>query len=186
MKVRKQGAGVQEEIQLQMTPMIDIVFQLLVFFIMLFKIVLPEGDFNLKMPAGAPREGAPDPDQLPPMKLHLFSHPSGYLRGIQLNEKSFASNLPIVEATDKNPYGENPQIDNAFLALRLHLMGVVGTDRGPNTRQATAEVEIDPDPNLKYQHIIQAITAISGFKDESKKTVKLIEKIKFSKRRPTS
>lgn len=40
-----------------MTPMIDIVFQLLVFFIMTFKIVSQEGDFHIKMPVAnlAPR-----------------------------------------------------------------------------------------------------------------------------------
>ena len=44
-----------EKIELQMTPMIDIVFQLLVFFIMTFKIVSMEGDFNIRMPAAAHR-----------------------------------------------------------------------------------------------------------------------------------
>ena len=39
-----------EEIKLNMTAMIDIVFQLLVFFIMTFKVVALEGDFNVKMP----------------------------------------------------------------------------------------------------------------------------------------
>ena len=38
MKIRNTG-GDGEKIELQMTPMIDIVFQLLVFFIMTFKIV---------------------------------------------------------------------------------------------------------------------------------------------------
>ena len=46
-----------EKIELQMTPMIDIVFQLLVFFIMTFNVVAQEGDFNIRMPAiGAPQD----------------------------------------------------------------------------------------------------------------------------------
>jgi biopolymer transport protein ExbD len=48
-----------DKIELQMTPMIDIVFQLLVFFIMTFKIVSQEGDFNIKMPLAAQQAGAP-------------------------------------------------------------------------------------------------------------------------------
>ena len=56
MKVRNQRE--QEKIEIQMTPMIDIVFQLLVFFIMTFKVVSMEGDFNIKMPLAAPSEGA--------------------------------------------------------------------------------------------------------------------------------
>ena len=33
-----------------MTPMIDMVFQLLIFFILTLNIVDPEGDFNLRLP----------------------------------------------------------------------------------------------------------------------------------------
>ena len=51
MKIRH--ADHRDRITLQTTPMIDIVFQLLVFFIMSFKIVLPEGDFNIRMPLPA-------------------------------------------------------------------------------------------------------------------------------------
>ena len=42
-----------DKIELQMTPMIDIVFQLNIFFLFTFKIILPEGDFNIHMPSAA-------------------------------------------------------------------------------------------------------------------------------------
>ncbi|MEK6237543.1 MAG: biopolymer transporter ExbD, partial [Planctomycetales bacterium] len=66
MKVRNQKDS--EKVELQMTPMIDIVFQLLVFFVMTFKIVSQEGDFDIKMPLAAPSEGTPDEDLYPPIK----------------------------------------------------------------------------------------------------------------------
>ena len=88
MKIRNTNKSTGK-IELQMTPMIDIVFQLLVFFIMSFKIASVEGDFNIKMPLGAPREGVPDPHQLPPIKLKLSANSSGQLTKIQLNQKSF-------------------------------------------------------------------------------------------------
>ena len=59
----------EEKIELQMTPMIDIVFQLLVFFIMSFKIVAQEGDFNIKMPLAAPNAGTPDDSLLPAAQI---------------------------------------------------------------------------------------------------------------------
>ena len=59
MRVRNVQRRAGEEIELQMTPMIDIVFQLLIFFIMTFKIIAPEGDFNIKMPLSAPSDGPP-------------------------------------------------------------------------------------------------------------------------------
>ena len=58
MRIRHVSAP--QKIELQMTPMIDIVFQLLVFFVMTFKIAAMEGDFNIKMPAAAPSQGMPD------------------------------------------------------------------------------------------------------------------------------
>ena len=58
MKIRGKRPSKDEKIELQMTPMIDIVFQLLVFFIMTFNVVAQEGDFNIRMPAvGAPLWG---------------------------------------------------------------------------------------------------------------------------------
>ena len=71
-----------------MTPMIDIVFQLLIFFIMTFKIIAPEGDFNIKMPLNAPSEGLPDDNQLPPMKVRLRATASGRLASIQLGQRT--------------------------------------------------------------------------------------------------
>ena len=80
MKIRHTTSSGQDKIELQMTPMIDIVFQLLVFFIMTFKIVSQEGDFNVKMPladplrgrrgrsADAPHEGAAHRGQQRPAK----------------------------------------------------------------------------------------------------------------------
>jgi biopolymer transport protein ExbD len=59
MKVRNSGGNKSEKVEIPMTPMIDIVFQLLVFFIMTFKIVSQEGDFNIKMPLAAMSEGPP-------------------------------------------------------------------------------------------------------------------------------
>ena len=46
------GHREQEKIEAQMAPMIDVVFQLLIFFMLTLKIVEPEGDFMVNMPIG--------------------------------------------------------------------------------------------------------------------------------------
>ena len=46
--------------------------------------------------------------------------------------------------------------------------------------QETAEVELDCDYDLRYEHVISAITAVSGFVDDGGNVVKLVEKIKFA------
>jgi len=159
MRVRNLGSREGDKIELQMTPMIDIVFQLLVFFIMTFKIVQVEGDFNVKMPIGAPREGLPPEHLLPPMKLRLQADDSGRLTGSRLNQKSF----------------------DEWDELRGHIIGVLGDDRGPNSIQSTAEVELDCDYNLRYEYVVHAITAVSGYYDNNDNVVKLVEKIKFTR-----
>ena len=40
-----------EKLETNMSAMIDVVFQLLIFFMLTLKIVEPEGDFNINMPA---------------------------------------------------------------------------------------------------------------------------------------
>jgi biopolymer transport protein ExbD len=159
MKVRNVKTS-GEKIELQMTPMIDIVFQLLVFFIMTFKIVAAEGDFNIKMPIGAPSEGKPDPHQLPPLKLKLRANSQGQLTSMQLNQKQIA----------RGDWG----------ALRGHIISILGDERGPMSIQDSLEVELDCDYNLHYEHVIDAITAVSGYIGEDDKVVKLVEKIKFT------
>ena len=77
MKIRHTTGSGDRRIQLQMTPMIDIVFQLLVFFIMTFKIVAQEGDFNIKMPLAAPAVGPVSDIAMPPIQVRLLSDAEG-------------------------------------------------------------------------------------------------------------
>ena len=146
--------------QLSMTSMIDIVFLLLVFFVMTFKIVELEGDFSIRMPlASQDTQQVVDPTDLP-LKLRLRADESGHLTSMALNDIDLG-------------------VD--FDALRGNVVQLVGTaapvegDEGP-------EIEIDTDYNLRYEYIIRSITAVSGYKD-GPRVVKLIEKIKFAKPR---
>ncbi len=145
--------------QLNMTSMIDIVFLLLIFFVMTFKIVELEGDFTVRMPLAGSDSVTMDPTDLP-LKLRMRADEEGRLASISLNE--------IDLGTD-------------FDQLRANVVSLIGTstpiegDEGP-------EIEIDTDYNLRYEHVIAAITAVSGYKDGNQ-VVKLIEKIKFAKPR---
>ena len=164
MKVRNVGRH-DEKVELMMTPMIDIVFQLLIFFIMTFKIIAPEGAFNIKMPLAAPSEGLPDDNQLPPMKIRLRATASGRLASIQLGQRT----LPD------------------FKSLQMQIRDSGGDERGPGAGAARTEVELDCDYKLRFESIIDAITAVSGYvASDGRSIVKLIEKVKFSPPRPES
>jgi biopolymer transport protein ExbD len=65
--------------------MIDVVFLLLTFFVMTFKILVPEGDFNVQM---APTEqGLPTQVDDSPIQIRLFADADGGLAAIQLNDE---------------------------------------------------------------------------------------------------
>ena len=49
MRMTRHGRS-RQNLSLQLTSMIDVVFLLLVFFILTFKVVAPEGNFSLAMP----------------------------------------------------------------------------------------------------------------------------------------
>ena len=156
--MRIRNTDTRRKIDLQMTPMIDIVFQLLVFFIMTFKIVALEGDFNIKMPMASPSESLPEIDPMLPMKLRLRADGNGNLASMQLGETDFG---------------------NSYQALRQHILGIVGGDT-PQAEQSEAEVEIDADYDLRYDFTLRAVSAISGYTTPDGQVVKLIQKIRFA------
>src|SRR5688572_7835031 len=81
--------GEDTKINIDMTPMIDIVFQLLSFFIFTLKITAQEGDFMIKMPLAAPQAATTDIDQVPPIKVRLVAGVDGSCQDIIMNDRSF-------------------------------------------------------------------------------------------------
>ena len=75
--------------QINMTPMIDVVFLLLTFFVMTFKIIIPEGDFNVKMSAQGPQQPADVPTD--PVQVRLLADADGLLAAIQLNDETIGN-----------------------------------------------------------------------------------------------
>jgi biopolymer transport protein ExbD len=157
MKLRRTGggSGLPEKIEIPMTPMIDMVFQLLVFFIMNFRVVDQEGDFNVKMPlAGNP--AAPSTTLDDQFTLALAADENGDLAGITLNGEAYAS----------------------LKDVRDRIIGDVAPT--PSADESGAEVELDCAPNLKYGHTVDAISAVSGWVNERGDVVRLVSKIRFS------
>ncbi len=157
MKIRNRGDA--EKSGLNMTSMIDVVFLLLIFFVMTFKIVELEGDFSVRMPLAGSDSMTMDPTDLP-LKLRLQADENGKLTTMSLNE--------INLGTD-------------FDQLRANVVELIGTT-APIEGEDGPEIEIDTDYNLRYEYVIRSITAVSGYK-QGNEVVKLIEKIKFAKPR---
>jgi biopolymer transport protein ExbD len=158
MRIRRTGRD--EKIALQMTPMIDIVFQLLIFFIMTFKIVLPEGDFNIRMPSAAAAQ-AVEPSETLPLLLVMKAGPGGVLADLQLAGRSFGTGR------------------DAFVKLRGYVRDRVDDSGGPGTA-VEQEIELNCDYDLQYRYVIAAVDAVTGRVDEAGERHKLIDKIRFS------
>ncbi len=147
------------KIALEMTPMVDIVFLMLVFFVMTFKIVVPEGDFSINMPPAGQSDTQPLDLPPEPLRVKLVAAESGELSAIQLGDNSLGKD-----------FGE----------LRQRVLGVVMQRGGPE--EADIEVELAPDEHLHYRYVIDAITAVTG-EIRGGTIHKICDKIKFSPRR---
>lgn len=157
MKIRRKERD--DDVRLPMTPMIDIVFLMLIFFIMTFKIVLPEGDFNIRMPSAAAARAA-EPTETLPLTLVMTAGPNGELTDLRLAGRSFG-------------HGRD-----AFAQLHHYIRTLVADAGGPGTA-AEQEIELDCDYDLNYEYVMRAITAITGYIENGQQH-KLIERIKFA------
>jgi biopolymer transport protein ExbD len=145
-----------DKVEMQLTSMIDVIFLLLIFFIMTFKISAQEGDFNIKMPIGG-GQGAMDTTNIP-IKLRLRANPDGELVDIVVDEtRSFGTD---------------------FGQLRNYILQLTGGNAPPNPEEGP-EVEIDLDYNLRYTYVIAAITAVTGQR-QGDQIERLVERIKFA------
>jgi biopolymer transport protein ExbD len=151
----KRSTG-EAKIPIDMTPMIDIVFQLLTFFIMTLKVTAQEGDFLIKMPLTSTRAATTDIDHVPPIKVRLVAGVDGSCQDIIMNDRSFG----------RDGWG----------TLHDQISQLVGS----GSLDDSAEVELDCDYNLRYENVIRAITAVSGERQANGDILKLIEKIKFA------
>lgn len=153
-----------EKIEAPMAPMIDVVFQLLIFFMLTLKIIAPEGDFNINMPIGQAAQTDDTPLNLD-IKVRLLANADGTLQDVVIGKRQL---------------GNDPAV---FERLNSTILGMVGR---PDERASDdMEVEIDADYGLHYTYTIQAISACTGRLDPvTKQPVRYVEKIKFAKPRP--
>lgn len=179
-------------IGLDMTPMIDVCFQLIIFFMLSLRLFQPEGDFNVNMPVAAPSAQMMSPDQLPVMKVRLRARADGELAAIQFGDRSLGkSQIEEVQRVVATLRGEQDAVKMglletrlveacraAFEPLRQEVRKMIGDKAGPGTAEST-EVELDCDYNLKYLYVMNAVSAVSGFRAGGD-VLPLAGKIKFS------
>ena len=143
-----------------MAPLIDVVFQLLIFFMLTLRIVEPEGDFNINMPIAAPSQVQSDQINWPDIMVRMIADPqTGELAQLRMGQINLGSG------------------DIAFQRLNGEILKIIGTEKNPFREEI--EVELDPDWNLQHEYLIKAISAVTG-RVEGDRVVRYIEKVKFA------
>lgn len=151
------------EIKLNMTAMIDIVFQLLVFFIMTFKVVAMEGDFNVKMPLAS--DEAQSMEDMTPDIIQIV---------LTAGEDGMIASIMADDGSDGATFDD----ETMYFGLTEFIEKSVAGEGEASAVQET-EVEFDIDYNLKYSYTVRAIEAVSGKVLPDGSVKKLVEKIKF-------
>jgi len=173
MRVRHTTKSGDDKIELQMTPMIDIVFQLLVFFVVSFRIAASEVDFDIKLGESQRAAEPENIDDTPPVDVYLTANDEGELEAISLGENFSRGGLA----------GESEQMKRSALEeMRSEVRKLVGDGTGPG--DSDLEVEIDFDQHLHWRYAILALEYISHDLAD-KKIVPLVKKIKFKDRGQT-
>jgi biopolymer transport protein ExbD len=156
-------SGELDKLEMNMTPMIDVCFQLIIFFMLSMRLFSPEGDFSITMPLAAPREGMPPEAMIPPVRVRLSADRKGNLASIQMGQRML-TNFKELHEQIREVSRLDPRLD-----------------RGPGATSGTAEVELDCDYNLKFEYVVEALSAVAGYVANDKQTVvRMIDKIRFA------
>jgi biopolymer transport protein ExbD len=152
-----------EGVTLQMTSMIDIVFLLLAYFIMTFKVTSMEGDFAVNMPLAS--EGASQMTETldKTIIVHLPRSVDGSVGPIDVE---FGS--------DRKTFSDELR----YQRLRDYVKSLV-LQAGDPTASSQYEVEFDIDRDLAYDFTIRGVEAVSGEPQPGGQILPLIEKIRF-------
>lgn len=152
--------GGLSKVDIPMAPMIDIVFQLLIFFMLNLKIIAPEGNFNVNMPIGKPAAANPDAPQPPDIKVRLEAGADGNLAQMYLGENALGAD------------------EGAFDKLNSEILKLIRAG-GPALAN-DVEVEIAADYDLRYEYVIRAVSRCTGRLDSKGNIIRYVEKIKFA------
>ncbi len=149
-----------DKAKLNLTSAVDIVFLLLIFFLLTFRITANEGDFNVMMPRNG-GGGIVDSFELP-IQIRITANPDGSVSEI---------------------YYDGRLIGNEFSRLKkliLREAGAPGPEREKRVRER--RIVFDCERDLNYKEVIAAVTAVSGRRLKNGEIEKLFERIEFKDR----
>lgn len=130
-KKRRKGIG-DEEIELQLTSMIDVIFQLLIYFVITANFAIDEGTILATLPGNAAETDTPPPPTTPVL-IELTSSDDGVTYSLRVGGS------PVQGVTEL--YG--------YLANRVQTGAMAADD----------PVEIKPQGEVRWQHVVNVFNA---------------------------
>ena len=144
---RKRSGGGNEEVETNLTSALDLIFNILAFFVVTFNPPKPEQNFDVTLPPPKEQQDESEGEmELPDMEAVLFEDiqitltagPTGALTGVNIAGKQL------------------PGTNMAALTRELRLLaGSIGGATGEKLEAAT----IAAPPTLKYRYVINVIDA---------------------------
>lgn len=134
MRIRHSDLENHDQPRLQMSSMIDVVFLLLVFFVMTFQITAAEGDVEINTDSGR-TSSQDEPPRRQVFHVHLAADSDGKLRDIQFDGRTLQSIKQLYE-------------------IVLEVAAVFSDQE--------LTVHLRSDEALRYQYTMDAMTAIRG------------------------
>lgn len=125
------------KIETNMTPMIDVVFQLLTFFMFTLRPIILEGQFAVTMAAAGQAAPAIEEFKIPPLAVFLKAGDDGGIDTILLGERPMRN----------------------FEELRIQVQSLAG-----GAFEGEIEAEIYADDKLHYAHLVSAVNALTAAK----------------------
>lgn len=148
-------------IRLPLVPLIDVLFLLLLFFMLNLKIITPEKSFTANLPGGPPSSATVSAAGLPDIKVGLRSDRDGRLTQLTLGSQNLGND------------------EAAFERLSREILRLIGRPGHPLTRDI--EVELDADFETQHRYVVKAISVCTGrFDPQTKQIARYVEKIKFA------
>jgi biopolymer transport protein ExbD len=204
MKVRGSGAAA-EKIEPQMAPMIDVVFQLLIFFMLTLKIIEPEGDFSINMPQGKPTADPKQDVTIPPLVITMTNNADGSLAALQVGSNparkpplnaspgEIETYIKLNERDLLSPEQARARIgeDKLFADLNKAVAKYVRDQAAlqPDKQKLEKELKatISFNYNLNHRYLIKATSACRGrmrIVDGQERPEELIKNIEFKRPSP--
>jgi biopolymer transport protein ExbD len=140
---------------LDMTPLIDIVFQLLIFFVMTFRFAEQETEFQIKFPRTAVGH-AFQQTPLPPLRLAVSADSQGKVAALTLNGETMSS---FAEVTQR-----------LAMVLNQSEFGIA----------QDTDIELACSAELKHSEAIRALDAVTGIRNREGTVLPLIDQVRFT------